>query len=75
MDYSSHLQQRYLRRSGEVFTFGSGDCGQLGHGDETEEDLTANVPRVVASLRSVAVCFDFVIFYSSCLHAVIKRLL
>ena len=28
-DYISDLEDRYLRKYGEVLTFGSGDCGQV----------------------------------------------
>jgi alpha-tubulin suppressor-like RCC1 family protein len=47
---------RYLRRHGEVLTFGSGDCGQLAHGVEEDEDVMVKYPRVVHSLREKKVC-------------------
>ncbi|RYG69548.1 hypothetical protein EON64_02405 [archaeon] len=34
-----------------MLTFGSGDCGQLAHGTERDEDLTVKYPRTVYSLR------------------------
>eukprot|EP01041_Mallomonas_annulata_P006089 gene6089-12293_t len=51
VDYSCQLQDRYLRTYGEVLTFGSGDCGQLAHGIENDEDLMVKFPRIVYSLR------------------------
>ena len=50
-DYMSQINNRYLKTHGEVLTFGSGDCGQLAHGTEEEEDLLVKYPRVVYSLR------------------------
>lgn len=53
-DYIDHLnvlEDRYLRTYGEVLTFGSGDCGQLAHGIENDEDLMVKYPRIVYSLR------------------------
>lgn len=52
VDYAAQLQDRYLKEYGEVFTFGSGDCGQLAHGTEEDDDLMVKFPRVVYSLRS-----------------------
>eukprot|EP01036_Dinobryon_divergens_P029735 gene29735-38876_t len=51
IDYASKLEDRFLRSYGEVLTFGSGDCGQLAHGIEEDEDLMVKYPRVVYSLR------------------------
>lgn len=51
VDYSVQIQDRYLRSHGEVLTFGSGDCGQLAHGVEKDEDLMVKFPRIVYSLR------------------------
>ena len=56
IDYATQLEGRYLRRYGEVLTFGSGDCAQLGHGTEEDEDLMVKFPRVVLPLRGVKVC-------------------
>ena len=39
-----------------MLTFGSGDCGQLAHGIEADEDLMVRFPRVVYSLRDKKVC-------------------
>jgi alpha-tubulin suppressor-like RCC1 family protein len=36
--------------------FGSGECGQCAHGDESEADLVVTVPRVVYSLRNKNIC-------------------
>ena len=56
IDYVSSLEDRYLRKYGEVLTFGSGDCGQLAHGTENMEDLEVKYPRIVYSLRDKKVC-------------------
>lgn len=50
------LEDRYLRKYGEVLTFGSGDCGQLAHGTEEYEDMEVPFPRIVYSLRDKKVC-------------------
>eukprot|EP01032_Pedospumella_encystans_P008897 gene8897-10515_t len=52
VDHVTSLEDRYLRVYGEVLTFGSGDCGQLAHGMEEDEDLMVKYPRVVHSLRN-----------------------
>lgn len=54
--YLTSLQDRYLRSHGEVLTFGSGDCGQLAHGTDNEEDMLVKFPRIVYSLRDKKVC-------------------
>jgi hypothetical protein len=51
VDHVTSLEDRYLRTYGEVLTFGSGDCGQLAHGIEEDNDLMVKYPRVVYSLR------------------------
>lgn len=50
MEYVVLLQDRYLRAHGEVLTFGSGDCGQLGHGMEEDSELMVKFPRKVMGL-------------------------
>lgn len=50
------MEDRYLRKYGEVLTFGSGDCGQLAHGTENFEDMEVKYPRIVYSLRDKKVC-------------------
>lgn len=45
------LEDRYLRQHGAVFTFGSGECGQLAHGIDSEQDLMVRRPRIVHSLN------------------------
>lgn len=52
IDYMNALEDRYCRRYGEVLTFGTGDCGQLAHGIEEDEDLMVRYPRIVYSLRN-----------------------
>mmetsp|Transcript_13263 Transcript_13263/g.18178 ORF Transcript_13263/g.18178 Transcript_13263/m.18178 type:complete len:552 (+) Transcript_13263:2-1657(+) len=51
IDYATELEDRFLRSYGEVLTFGSGDCGQLAHGIENDEDLMVKYPRIVYTLR------------------------
>jgi hypothetical protein len=52
IDYANQLEDRYLRSYGEVMTFGSGDCGQLAHGLDGDDNLMVKYPRIVYSLRS-----------------------
>lgn len=52
IDHACQLKDRYLRSHGEVLTFGNGECGQLAHGVENEEDTTVKYPRIVYSLRN-----------------------
>ena len=56
LDYRLRLEERYLKTYGEVLTFGSGDCGQLAHGMDKDEDMMVKFPRVVYSLRDKKVC-------------------
>jgi alpha-tubulin suppressor-like RCC1 family protein len=56
IDYAKQIEDRYLRKHGEVLTFGSGDCGQLGHGVDRDEDLMVKYPRIVLALRDKKVC-------------------
>ncbi len=51
ISYVDKLERRYMRQQGIVLSFGSGDCGQLAHGDE-QEDLLVKHPRVVRSLQN-----------------------
>ncbi len=51
LDHVALLEDRYLRTYGEVLTFGSGDCGQLAHGIDEDEDLMVKYPRTILSLR------------------------
>ena len=56
VDYLTKLSDRYLRSYGEVFTFGNGDCGQLAHGIENDDDMAVPFPRSILSLRDKKVC-------------------
>lgn len=56
IDYMNQLENRFLKTHGEVLTFGSGDCGQLAHGNEEDKDLIVKFPRIVYSLRDKKVC-------------------
>eukprot|EP00968_Pinguiococcus_pyrenoidosus_P009669 scaffold748_cov251-Pinguiococcus_pyrenoidosus.AAC.59 len=49
--YASQLESRFVRRFGEVLSFGNGDCGQLAHGTATLEDMVVRCPRRILSLR------------------------
>ncbi|OQR93933.1 regulator of chromosome condensation (RCC1), partial [Thraustotheca clavata] len=51
LSYVQEIEGRYGDKSGVVFAFGSGDCGQLGHGVDEDEDMIVSVPRVVAALE------------------------
>jgi len=62
LQYVASLEERYLRPHGEVFTFGSGECGQLAHGVDEDSDAEGDArvlsilkPRIVASLRGKSV--------------------
>lgn len=53
------LARQLLRKPGNAYTFGSGDCNQLGHGDSNMaesdgldlKDLTVKRPRLLNSLK------------------------
>lgn len=45
LNYITSLESRYMREQGLVLTFGSGDCGQLAHGTDLDEDLMVKFPR------------------------------
>ena len=45
-----------MRSHGEVLTFGNGDCGQLGHGIEEDDDIEVKYPRILKPLRDKKVC-------------------
>jgi len=51
LQYLSTLEERFLRTHGEVFTFGSGECGQLAHGVDEDSQLSVLKPRIVKALR------------------------
>jgi len=55
IDYISQLKDRYMREVGCIMTFGSGDCGQLAHGVERDEDLMCKYPRMVSSMQQYRV--------------------
>jgi hypothetical protein len=69
VQHVSALEDRYLRTYGECLTFGSGDCGQLAHGIENDEDLMVKYPRVVYSLRyALYWLFASLIHFRHCSH-------
>ena len=49
--FATQIEERYLARAGEVMTFGTGDCGQLGHGVEDYSDTEIKFPRVVSMAK------------------------
>ncbi|KAF4320371.1 hypothetical protein G195_006382, partial [Phytophthora kernoviae 00238/432] len=53
--YARDVDAKFGDRSGQLLTFGSGDCGQLGHGVEEEEDLMVKFPRVVKPLAKLKI--------------------
>ncbi|CEG47261.1 FOG: RCC1 domain [Plasmopara halstedii] len=55
LNYAREIDAKFGARYGQILTFGSGDCGQLGHGVEMDDDLMAKVPRVVHSLAKLKV--------------------
>ncbi|CAH0489716.1 unnamed protein product [Peronospora farinosa] len=52
--YARVIDASFGGHTGQVLTFGSGDCGQLGHGVD-EEDLMVLYPRVVSSLSNLKI--------------------
>ena len=55
LDQTKSISTTYTTDSGSVFSFGSGDCGQLAHGAEEDDDLMVKYPRIIASLYSKSV--------------------
>ncbi len=49
------INSRYLTEHGSILTFGSGDCGQAGHGIDDEADLAVRIPKIIASLSKIQV--------------------
>jgi len=57
IDYIRSISSRYLSKPGSTLTFGSGDCGQAGHGMDEDADLMVPYPRPVNALNSRRVVF------------------
>jgi alpha-tubulin suppressor-like RCC1 family protein len=57
IDYMRSISNRLLSVPGNTLTFGSGDCGQAGHGMEEDADLMVPYPRPVAALNTKKVVF------------------
>ncbi|OWY90794.1 Regulator of chromosome condensation (RCC1), partial [Phytophthora megakarya] len=55
LSYAREIDAKFGGHAGQVLTFGSGDCGQLGHGVEEEEDLMVKYPRVVRPLLTLKI--------------------
>ncbi|KAG7383599.1 hypothetical protein PHYPSEUDO_003525 [Phytophthora pseudosyringae] len=56
LSYAREIDAKFGGHAGQALTFGSGDCGQLGHGvDGGDKDLMAPFPRVVRSLLNVQI--------------------
>ncbi|GMF13870.1 unnamed protein product [Phytophthora lilii] len=53
--YAREIDAKFGSHAGQVLTFGSGDCGQLGHGVEEDDDLMVKFPRVVRPLLKLKV--------------------
>ncbi|KAJ0407019.1 hypothetical protein ATCC90586_004813 [Pythium insidiosum] len=54
--YAREISQTWdAGRRGKALTFGSGDCGQLGHGVEEDDDLMVKFPRPVALLEKLSI--------------------
>ncbi|KAE9041602.1 hypothetical protein PR003_g6764 [Phytophthora rubi] len=54
--YAREIDAKFGARAGQLLNFGSGDCGQLGHGVENEkEDLMVKFPRVVRPLMKLKI--------------------
>ncbi|GMH68573.1 hypothetical protein TrRE_jg2730, partial [Triparma retinervis] len=56
LSYTSDLSARY--QQGErtsLLTFGSGDCGQLAHGIESDNDLMCKKPKSVLDLHTASI--------------------
>ena len=50
--HAARIEERYGSWKGHVWTFGSGDCGQLAHGVEKDKDLMVHFPRQVLNLKA-----------------------
>ncbi|RLN48043.1 hypothetical protein BBJ28_00004861, partial [Nothophytophthora sp. Chile5] len=53
--YTRDIDAKFGDRAGKMLTFGSGDCGQLGHGVEEDDDLMVKFPRVVKPLVKLGI--------------------
>jgi regulator of chromosome condensation len=51
LSYSWEIDARYGDKHGVVLAFGSGDCGQLGHGVGEDSDMIVSTPRVITALE------------------------
>lgn len=47
--YAKELEAKYFPKETKVATFGSGDCGQLGHGVASDRDTIVSTPRILAT--------------------------
>lgn len=53
--YARDVDARFGAQHGRVLTFGSGDCGQLGHGVEDDDDMMVKFPRPLAPLARLQI--------------------
>ncbi|TYZ57713.1 hypothetical protein PybrP1_006288 [[Pythium] brassicae (nom. inval.)] len=53
--YARDVEARFGTQYGTVLTFGSGDCGQLGHGVENDADMMVKYPRPLALLAKLQI--------------------
>ncbi|KAF0688375.1 Aste57867_19995 [Aphanomyces stellatus] len=50
--YVQEINGRYGSQHGVVLSFGSGDCGQLGHGVDEDRDMMVKFPRPIQALSA-----------------------
>lgn len=53
--YARDIASKFGATHGDVLTFGSGDCGQLGHGVDDDDDMMVKFPRPVALLAKLEI--------------------
>uniref|UniRef100_A0A7S3NMW9 RCC1-like domain-containing protein n=1 Tax=Aureoumbra lagunensis TaxID=44058 RepID=A0A7S3NMW9_9STRA len=50
--YAQRIEHELNAKNTVVVSFGSGDCGQLGHGTQSDKDTVVAIPRAIESLRN-----------------------
>lgn len=51
INYARDVDNKFGGRGGVLYMFGSGDCGQLGHGVDEDDDLMVRFPRPLSLLQ------------------------
>ncbi|DBA03336.1 TPA: hypothetical protein N0F65_004613 [Lagenidium giganteum] len=51
LQFVRDIEAKFGCARGKVLTFGSGDCGQLAHGVEEDDDMMVKFPRIVSMLQ------------------------